>query len=131
MAERSDVQEAFLTAATVPLDHSHASGDLRAAHQLLSRDSSLESASIDTAATLGNPEHVATWLRINPALPTATGGPHRWDPLTTLCFSRFLRLDPTRRDGFLRSASLLLDAGADPNTGFWSGLFLANDSNWQ
>src|SRR5262249_45375326 len=50
-----------------------------------------------------------------------TGGPRGWDPLTYLCFSRYLRLDPSRPGGFVRSATLLLDAGADPNTGLFLG----------
>jgi ankyrin repeat protein len=43
-----------------------------------------------------------------------------WDPLTHLCFSRYLRLDPVRSQGFLRAATALLDAGASANTGFHS-----------
>ncbi len=31
-----------------------------------------------------------------------------------------MRLDPSRSDAFLRAARALLDAGADPNTGFWT-----------
>jgi ankyrin repeat protein len=31
-----------------------------------------------------------------------------------------LRLDKTRSEAFLRAATALLDAGADPNSGFWS-----------
>jgi ankyrin repeat protein len=37
-----------------------------------------------------------------------------------LCLSKYLRLDPTRSDAFLRAATALLDAGADPNAGFWT-----------
>ena len=33
--------------------------------------------------------------------------------------SNYLRLDPTRTPGLLRAAKALLDAGADPNAGFW------------
>jgi len=33
--------------------------------------------------------------------------------------SNYLRLDPARTPGFLRAAEALLDAGADPNAGFW------------
>jgi hypothetical protein len=43
-----------------------------------------------------------------------------WDPLTYLCFSRYLRLAPTRSEGFLRAAAALLDAGGSANTGFHS-----------
>jgi len=33
---------------------------------------------------------------------------------------KYLRLDPARSDRFLKTALALLDAGADPNTGFWT-----------
>lgn len=36
-----------------------------------------------------------------------------------LCFSRFLRLEPARSEGFLKAATALLNAGASPNTGFF------------
>jgi ankyrin repeat protein len=35
-----------------------------------------------------------------------------------LAFSRYLRLDPARGPAFVRAAEALLDAGADPNSGF-------------
>ena len=54
---------------------------------------------------------------------TLKGGPHEWDALTYLCFSRYLRLDRTRSDGFVRAATALLDAGASANTGWYE----AND----
>ena len=38
--------------------------------------------------------------------------------LTYLCFSRYLRLDRTRSDGFVSAATVLLDAGASANTGW-------------
>jgi len=41
--------------------------------------------------------------------------------LTHLCFSKYLRLDPTRTKGFVDAATALLDAGANPNTGFYTG----------
>ena len=48
----------------------------------------------------------------------ATGGPHRWEPLLYLAYSR--RDAAGRRS---TSRALLLDHGADPNAGFlWDGL---------
>jgi ankyrin repeat protein len=45
------------------------------------------------------------------------GGPHRWEPLLYLAYSRACG------DGALEVARMLLDAGADPNAGFlWEGL---------
>jgi ankyrin repeat protein len=39
--------------------------------------------------------------------------------LTHLCFSRYLRLDPSRSAAFVRTARALLDAGASANTGWY------------
>jgi ankyrin repeat protein len=54
------------------------------------------------------------------------GGPYGWDPLTYLCFSRFLKLEKDETDGFARTAEILLDAGANPNSGFYSDEHLPN-----
>ena len=49
-------------------------------------------------------------------------GPHRWAPLLYLTYSRAQTGDEPA-DRFLRSAKLLLEAGADPNAGYlWLGL---------
>jgi hypothetical protein len=51
------------------------------------------------------------------AAVNAPGGPHRWEPLLYLTYSR------ATGDGALEVARLLLDAGADPNAGYlWEGL---------
>src|SRR5207244_11978739 len=63
--------------------------------------------------------------RASPPFPTrrssdlAKGGPRVWDALTYLCFSKYLRLDRTRSEGFVRAARALLDAGASANTGWY------------
>jgi ankyrin repeat protein len=51
---------------------------------------------------------------------TAKSPPYGGDALNYLCLSKYLRLDPGRSDALLRAARALLDAGADPNTGFWT-----------
>jgi ankyrin repeat protein len=58
-------------------------------------------------------------LARDPAASAAKRGPYEWDALTHLCFSRYLRLDRARSDGFVRAAEALLDAGASANTGFY------------
>lgn len=93
-----------------PLDEAEA---IRAAHP------DITSRSIFTAAILGDDGEVRRCLERDPALATAKGGPRQWDALTHLCFSRYLRLDPARSDGFVRAARALLDAGASANTGFF------------
>jgi hypothetical protein len=109
----------ILLAACVPLEGWHGAGTLDEAEAILAAHPGLAQRSIHVAAVLGDERGVAAGLAREPAAATAAGGPRGWDPLTHLCFSRYLRLDAGRSDGFVRSATLLLDAGADPNTGFF------------
>src|SRR5437870_10947766 len=51
---------------------------------------------------------VRRFLAFDAGSATAKGGPRGWDALTHLCFSKYLRLDPTRTDGFVRTATALL-----------------------
>jgi ankyrin repeat protein len=94
-------------------------GSLDRANEILAAHPEVAGGDIYTAALLGDHEAVARFLAVNPAEATAKGGPRHWDALTYLCFSRFLRLDPGRSEGFLKAATALLDAGANPNTGFF------------
>jgi ankyrin repeat protein len=94
-------------------------GSLDRAQEILAAHPEVASSDIHTAALLGDSEAVGRLLAEDPANATAKGGPRNWDALTHLCFSRFLRLEPARSDGFLRAATALLDAGANPNTGFF------------
>ena len=117
----TEIEDAFIQAACIPMDgSSHVDGTLDRAKGLLSETPGIASASIHTAALLGNDSAVRQFLQIDPANATAKGGPYHWDALTHLCFSRFLRLDAARSNGFVAAATMLLDAGADPNTGFYS-----------
>ncbi len=109
----------FIEAASVPLDAWHASGALERAASMLAADPSLAEADIYAAAVSGNVQAVRRFLAQDPASAMHKGGPRDWDPLTYLCFSRFLRLDHARSAAFVEAATLLLDAGADPNTGFF------------
>lgn len=109
----------FLTAACVPMDALHVSGTLERAEAIRAGNPEVESASIHTAAVLGDDAGVRRFLGADPASATAKGGPHGWDALTHLCFSRYLRLDPARSDGFVAAARALLEAGASADTGWW------------
>ncbi len=52
----------------------------------------------------------------------AEGGPYRWTPLMYLTYSRIGVADPAR-GAAVPCATLLLDAGADPNDGYlWRGM---------
>ena len=101
------------------LDVSVWHGPLDRAREILAAHPAIAASDIHTAALLGDHQAVARFLAEDPANARLKGGPRNWDALTYLCFSRFLRLEPERTEGFLQSAAALLDAGADPNTGFF------------
>src|SRR5262245_11385060 len=114
----ADPSAAFIVEACVPRTEWHGSGTLEAANAILAQHPDVAASSIYTAAVLGDETAVRRFLTSDPVLATAAGGPHGWDALTHLCFSRYLRLDAARSDAFVRTARALLDAGANANTGW-------------
>jgi ankyrin repeat protein len=121
-ADLRDPAALFLEFASVPRHGWHASGTLDQANLILSRYPQVATASIYTCSVLGDPSGVAAFLARDPALATAPGGPHGWDALTCICFSRYLRLEAARSDAFVATARALLEAGASANTGWWETL---------
>src|SRR5437879_204117 len=119
MTRIDDSVAAFIEAACVPLESGHASGTLEEAQAILASEPEVAGHNIYAAAALGDDAAVRRFLAIDPASATAKGGPRGWDALTHLCFSRYLRLDPARSEGFVRAARALLDAGASANTGWY------------
>jgi ankyrin repeat protein len=119
MSAMTDPLTMFIDAACVPLDSGHASGTLERADQILAAHPEIASATIHTAAILGDDGAVRRFLALDAGAATAKGGPRGWDALTHLCFSRYLRLDRARSEGFVRAATALLDAGASANTGWF------------
>ncbi|HUQ20465.1 MAG TPA: ankyrin repeat domain-containing protein [Gemmatimonadaceae bacterium] len=119
MAVGQEVLSDFINEACAPLDQSHSSGTLEHANNLLASHPEIATASIYTAAIVGDDSVVRKFIDEDSGNATAKGGPRNWDPLTYLCFSRYLRLDRWRTNGFLRAATALLDAGANPNTGWF------------
>jgi ankyrin repeat protein len=109
----SDVRTAFLKEA---MWH----GTLAAAEAILAEHPELGTADIHTAAVLGDDVLVRRFLDQDPASVHTKGPPYGGDALNYLGLSKYLRLDPSRSPAFLRAAQALLDAGADPNTGFWT-----------
>lgn len=95
-------------------------GGLEPADALLGADPAIARSSIFAAAVLGDEASVRRFLAEDPAAAMAAGGPHRTTALVYLCFSRYLRLDGSRTPAFVRIATALLEAGADPNAGFRS-----------
>lgn len=112
--------DAFVEAACVPLDGtSHVAGMLDGAEAILADHPDVARANIYTAAILGDDATVRRFVAADNASATAKGGPRNWDALTYLCFSRYLRIGRERSTGFVRTATALLDAGANANTGWY------------
>ena len=117
-AAPEDHVAAFIEAASAPRD-GHAAGTLAEADMILQRHPDLGRGNIYVAALLADEATVRDLLDRDARTATATGGPFEWDALTYLCFSRYLRLDASRSDAFVRTARALLDAGASARTGWY------------
>ncbi|MGV0739439.1 ankyrin repeat domain-containing protein [Mycobacterium syngnathidarum] len=88
---------------------------------LLAAEPDIVNHHIWAAASAADPAALARHLTSRPAPANTAGGPFGWVPLMYLCYSRV----PSGRtaDEALAAATLLLDAGADPNAGYlWCGL---------
>ena len=119
VAELKDPVAAFIEVACVPRHDGHDSGTLEHAQLILQRYPEVATANIHTAAILADESTVRAFLSRDPTQANAKGGPHGWDALTHLCFSRYLRLDQQRSEAFVHTAQTLLDAGASAATGWY------------
>jgi ankyrin repeat protein len=119
VASLTDPVAAFIEVACVPRHAGHGSGTLEHAEMILSRYPQVAQHDIYVAAILADEATVGSFLSRDPKCVTAPGGPHGWDALTYLCFSRYLRLDRARSEAFMHTAQLLLDAGANAKTGWF------------
>jgi len=113
-----DPRAEFIEAACVPISD-HNSGSLERAEAILAAHAGIAASNIYVAAAIGDDAAVRSFLALNARNATAKGGPRGWDALTYLCFSRYLRLDRAKADGFVRAAKALLDAGASANAGYF------------
>ncbi len=93
-------------------------GTLEAAEAILAAHPEIAQNSIHVAAILGDDAAVRQFIAADPQNATKKEAPYDGDALVYLCLSKYLRLDPARSASFMRAATALLDAGADPNTGF-------------
>ncbi|HEX3092707.1 MAG TPA: ankyrin repeat domain-containing protein, partial [Candidatus Angelobacter sp.] len=93
-------------------------GTLDAAEAILAAHPEIARTSIHVAAVLGDDAAVRRFIAADPQNVTKKEPPYDGDALVYLCLSKYLRLDKTRSETFMRAATALLDAGADPNTGF-------------
>lgn len=92
------------------------------ARELLAADRGLLEVSIAAAACAADPEAIAAHLAAEPLAARQEVGPHRWSPLMYLTYSR-IHSEGEPAERFVRSARLLVDAGANVNAGYlWRGL---------
>jgi ankyrin repeat protein len=88
---------------------------------LLSAHPDLASHSIHTAAATGDADAVRAFLKRDPSLANAQGGPFDWAPILYVAYARVD--DRPLSPASVEVARVLLDAGADPNAGYlWEGL---------
>jgi ankyrin repeat protein len=118
LGDLSNPVHTFLEMACVDRHGWHGSGTLEHAEMIRSRYPEVRTANIFSASVIGDAATVRAFLARDPSLATAKGGPHGWDALTYLCFSRYLRLDKARSESLVHSARVLLEAGANANTGW-------------
>lgn len=91
------------------------------ARRMLAGQPGLAGQSIHTAAAVGDVAAARRMLDGDPGLVDRQGGPHRWEPLLYLAYSRIDSTAPGHST--LEVARLLLERGADPAAGFlWDGL---------
>src|SRR3569833_3219894 len=95
-------------------------GDLTEADALLAQHPALATLDIHTAAILGDYVTVENFLAADRTMATSTGKPYDANALTHLGLSKYLRFGRRSDEDFVRTATALLDAGADPNGGFWT-----------
>jgi ankyrin repeat protein len=93
--------------------------DALKAAELLAERPALGRSNVFAAAAAGDAEAARAMLDRSPSLARERGGPYGWEPLLYACYSRVA--DAGERST-LEVARLLLECGADPNTGFlWQG----------
>jgi ankyrin repeat protein len=119
VANLSDPVAAFLEVATIPRHTGHTSGSLDHPQMILDRYPQVATANIYTAAVLGDHDTLASIVKAAPEQASVKGGPLDWDALTYLCFSRYLQLDKSRADAFVKTARALIDAGAPAQSGWY------------
>jgi len=91
------------------------------ARRILERAPGLADGDVYVAAAATDAGALRRVLAADPGAARREGGPFRWEPL---CYLAYARHDPgISLAATLESARLLLDVGADPNSGYlWHGL---------
>jgi hypothetical protein len=116
-ADAGGVARAVLALACLRYDGADDPARWARAVELLRRHPELPARDVLVAATVADPASLRSHLEADPGAAVRSGGPFDWPPLLYLTYSRVPQEDP------LGSARLLLDAGADPDSGYlWQGV---------
>lgn len=116
-----DPADRFCSWAVLRYDESDAPPRRQSAAELLAAQPDVVSRSVWAAAAASDPVALEEHLARRPTLAGTGGGPFGWVPMMYLCYSR-IPLGRSAND-VLAAATLLLDAGADPNSGYlWCGM---------
>ncbi len=86
------------------------------ATRILDARPALDRFNIFTAAAAGNADAVATFIRKDPSLVNAKHGKFEVPPLVYACASHFHKAHAHRAAALRRIATMLMDAGASPNS---------------
>lgn len=99
-------------------------GQLEEANNLIEQYPELSTSSIHIAAILADAATIRKFLQDDPSSVMLNEMAYGANPLTMLCFSKYLSCKKIAEEKFLESAQLLIDAGADVRVGFqWNGQF--------
>jgi ankyrin repeat protein len=93
-------------------------GPLDEAEQMLASHPEIATCDIHTACITGDVAAVKQFLAEDPKNVSAVSEPYGANALVHLCFSKYLRFNKDKSNDFIAAATALLDAGADPNSGF-------------
>lgn len=93
-------------------------GSLDEAEQMLAAHPEIATCDIHTACITGDVAAVKQFLAEDPKNATAVSEPYGANALVHLCFSKYLQNNKNKLPDFIAAATALLDAGADPNSGF-------------
>ncbi|HVZ40779.1 MAG TPA: ankyrin repeat domain-containing protein [Candidatus Kapabacteria bacterium] len=99
-------------------------GNREEAGSILAANPAITGADIFVAASMADADAVDRLLAADPSLAVASGGPHNFQPLLYLAYSRVHAMWPQREEACERVARALLAHGADPDTthaGDWDG----------
>ena len=91
-------------------------GRVDQASEIFRADPGIAGRSLHAAAVLGDAETVREMLAADPTAAVAIDDERGWPPLLYACYSRWHQIDPSRATGLAEVVSLLLDAGASPDT---------------